>query len=293
MSVSTGIIEVSTLIWALICLIVMGAVPLILALVISVKNRGTKGFFFCLLAGLASFFIMQIVIRLPILSLLGSLGVTPSLAAQLPWLYLLILALSASLFEGAGRILSIKILMKNRLWANGALAHGIGHGGVECLYIGALTQLNNVIFILLINTGQIDTLSLPEGTADLVVSQLNAARPYEFALSLTERLVVLCLQIALSVFAVYAIRYHKLGWLGAMFGIHFLVDFIAPAISAFSPYDKAATLLWSECVVALFALLGAVLAFQLYRKMRRDDRLESAPADAGRAGASPAQINHG
>lgn len=272
MSQANALIFPSTLIWVLICLTVMGITPIALGLFIGVKNRGVKGFFFCLLAGASSFFIMQIVIRLPILSVLGTLGITGSFAASAPLAYLLVLALTASLFEGAGRLLSIKLLMKDRLWANGAVAHGIGHGGLECLYIGALTQLNNLLFLFMIQSGTIDRLGLPADTVNQIVSQLGAAQPYEFALSLLERLAVLLLQIALSIFAVYAVRYRKWPWLGVMFGIHFLVDFLSPAITLLSPLGSIPALLCSEGVILVFAVFAAILAANLYRKMRQEDQ---------------------
>ncbi len=261
----------SVIIACFIALLVTALAPVGLSIYVMLKNRGKRGFFFCLLAGVSSFFIMQIIIRLPILSVLSATGVSAKFSSASPLFYLLCLAFTAALFEGAGRFFTIKLMMKGRMSAMGSLAHGIGHGGIECLYVGALTQLSNLFIMLMINSGTLSSALGESAAMNAAVSTLTSVPASEFIISLLERMVVFLFQIALSVMAVYAVRYRKYLWLMVMFALHFLTDFIGPCVLTFSPLAKSTALWVCEGIIFLFTLLAVLLSHRLYRKMRKDD----------------------
>lgn len=83
--------------------------------------------------GAVSFFISQIVLRIPLLQFLheNSLSFT-MLSVTQPVIYILIIGFSASLFEEIARFIMMTLLMKQRHWHAGFF-FGAGHGGIEAI----------------------------------------------------------------------------------------------------------------------------------------------------------------
>ena len=64
--------------------------------------------------------------------------------------------------------------MKNELeWKNGVV-FGIGHGGIESIFLGGFANVNNIAVSLTINSGAFDNMAkqLPAETADMIKEQL-------------------------------------------------------------------------------------------------------------------------
>lgn len=87
------------------------------------------------LLGMASFFLSQIILRLPLLNLLAEEALFQVLLRQHYLLMGLALALSAGIFEETFRYLFRKYLLKNKASYGQALVFGLGHGLMEALYI--------------------------------------------------------------------------------------------------------------------------------------------------------------
>ena len=101
-----------------------------------------KGTFLTFLVGILSFVVTQLVLRIPLINLLGrEWDWFALLPITNPVLYGLILAFTAGLFEETGRYIGLKYLRAGRTdWANG-FAFGLGHGGVEAVWIGCMGLL--------------------------------------------------------------------------------------------------------------------------------------------------------
>ena len=101
------------------------------------------------LLGLASFFLSQILLRLPLLNLLTEEAFFQVLLKQHYLLMGLGLALSAGLFEETSRYLFRKFLLKNKSDYSQALIFGLGHGIMEALYIlGPLVKVYPLSLLL-------------------------------------------------------------------------------------------------------------------------------------------------
>lgn len=75
------------------------------------------------------------------------------------WAYALYGALMAGLFEETGRFLAMRyVLKKEHGNAHNALMYGAGHGGFEMFVILSMGMVNNLIYALMINMGQTQTL---------------------------------------------------------------------------------------------------------------------------------------
>lgn len=128
-----------------------------------------------------------------------------------PYVYALYGACAAAVFEEFGRLIGFKtILKRKKSWKDG-LGYGLGHGGIEAIIIGGISNINNLIYSLMINSGSLDALKakLPVGTVDQIKNAIINTPSYMFLLSGFERLFAFTLQIALSILVLYSVKNGK------------------------------------------------------------------------------------
>jgi len=87
------------------------------------------------LVGALMFFIFQVVIRIPALTIIQRQGWYSIFALQNMVLSDILIAFTAGLFETAGRYLGLRFLLKNKLERKNGIAYGIGHGGIEAILL--------------------------------------------------------------------------------------------------------------------------------------------------------------
>ncbi|TGA96355.1 YhfC family intramembrane metalloprotease [Sporolactobacillus shoreae] len=171
-------------------------------------------------------------------------------------------ALTASIFEEVGRLIGFKFLLKKkREWKHG-VAYGLGHGGLEVIFVGgmlALAQINNVILSFMINNGTLGTLQktlerIPT-QADILKhtrQQLVNLPSWAFFMGGLERVDALLIQIALSVLVLYAVIQRRyIVFLLAIF-LHAAVDFTGPFCKL-----VGVSLLPTEGIITLYAVASA------------------------------------
>ena len=103
------------------CISLIG--PLVLLLILSLRWR-KQGIAAAWFVGAAGFFVPQMVIRIPILSLLSASAGFITFAQEHFVLYSLLLAFTAGLFELAGRFAAAKVLKKKPTFRRGHCAGG-------------------------------------------------------------------------------------------------------------------------------------------------------------------------
>lgn len=218
----------ATILSCIVTLFISLILPLIVLLVYALRNR-KQGIVSAWIIGALGFFIPQMLIRLPILTLLS-----PQLAKFAvfsPLLYALTLAVTAGLFELAGRILAARV-MGNRLTPKRALAAGLGHGGIEAMVIIGISYINNLVYIVMIQAGTFDALLAQSAASPEVVAQLEQVRttlvstsPAMFLLAGYERLLTMVCQAAMSVMVCYGMASGKPGkYILLCLGLHTLLD---------------------------------------------------------------------
>ena len=146
--------------------------------------------------GLLSFFISQILLRIPLLQLCAGQGWYQALAQSSG----LGLAFTAGLFEESARLGGAALLGPrkpafpggpprpgHRTW-KGALSFGLGHAFCELILLAGMTHVNNLLFCVLLGMGE-ETLSglLPAGQLDTLTAQFAAVTPLGIAAGLLER----------------------------------------------------------------------------------------------------------
>lgn len=223
----------TTLITCLITLAIALIMPVILISVFSFRNRKHK-LPSAWLLGAAGFFITQMVIRIPILSLLQTQPWFISFSENNGFLFAFTLAFTAGLFELAGRFVVANLMSKNLTYQR-SLAAGMGHGGIEAMLLIGVTYLNNVLYILMINNGTFDAVATQAAQAGVDVSallqlkdQLISTSPVLFLLGGFERILAMTAHAAMSLIVCYGVHTGK-PLKGALIclGIHTMIDLTA------------------------------------------------------------------
>lgn len=179
------------------CGLVCFGIPLI-SLIYFLRKR--NGYVLSFLTGAAVFVLFQMVLRLPLINnVFSTMDWFLIMTATSPILTILFYAFTAGLFEEVGRHLGFISLRKGKTtWMHG-LAFGLGHGGVEALWIGSM------MFSKLPN-----------------VTELN------MAVAGFERLCTIGVHTGLTFVVLKGVREKKIRYLVLAILLHTILDFAAP-----------------------------------------------------------------
>lgn len=243
--------------------------PIVLMLVVKRKYQlGVKPFFLgCLTMFLFALVLEQIVHAVVLSSPAGG-------AIQNNfWIMALYGGLMAGLFEETGRFVTMKFLLKKEQSNDrNAIMYGIGHGGIEMAFILVIGMVNQLLYSVMINTGQTESLLAPLDASSKEVLQqafesLVNTPPYMFLLSPVERLAAIIAQISLSVLVWIAVTRvgKKLLYVLAIL-LHLLLDAVAVILSGLGIST------WLiEVVIWIMAVAFALLAVKVWRTNLQDE----------------------
>ncbi|HEX6288183.1 MAG TPA: YhfC family glutamic-type intramembrane protease [Herpetosiphonaceae bacterium] len=224
--------------------------PLLLALWLKRRYHARWLSFF---VGITVFTITQILIRIPIVALLGA-ALQDDLAASvtLRTAWLIGLSFSAGLFEEGGRYLGFRyVLRQHRTWIEGVL-FGLGHGGIEAAFLGGTALINALIIPGLASA------ALPaEAAQQLQAAQaaLAALTPWAVLAAAYERFWAIVLHVGLSLMVLRTANGRGQRWLWLAIVLHGLFNVVAVALN--QRWGIAA----AEASVTLFGI--AALIFTL------------------------------
>jgi len=226
------LVSVATIITCAITFLICMVVPPVLILLFAKKEKGQK-LIPAWLLGAAGFFVTQILIRVPILSVLQTKEWFIAFSQNHMFLFAFVLAFTAGLFELAGRFTVAKLMRKN-LTFHRSFAAGLGHGGIEAMVLIGSAYISNLAFIVMINTGTFDTL-IAEAAAVGVQDQIIAIReslvnshPALFLLAGFERILAMTAHVGMTMIVSYSLYLKKpLQGAALCLGIHTLIDLSA------------------------------------------------------------------
>ena len=149
------------------------------------------------------------------------------------WLYHLIGGgLLAGIFEEGGRFFAFKTILKNNTDKKDAISYGIGHGGIESIYLGFSAALSFALMGIIINTNGIESITagLDPITAETAIAPLSAYSTSPFyvpaVLGTLERITAIILHTSLSVFVFTAANKKGYGYLFPLaIVLHTLMNF--------------------------------------------------------------------
>lgn len=153
---------------------------------------------------------------------------TVPLMTENPLLYVIYGISMAAIFEETARLIFFKWLEKKRtLEDSDALAYGLGHGGLELIYIGIASLLNLFILFSAVESQNPNIMQLLLESTLATINNLAAWQIYLLGL---ERILALLLQVGLTFWVYQAVRQKKWIYLVAAYGLHALFD-LAPSLS--------------------------------------------------------------
>jgi len=234
-------VKTSSIIFISISLLLSLVFPLVVAIVLHKKLRFAWK---SVLVGALVFLVFQILTRIPLLQYVQRAFSYQAFSMRHGILTGFLVALSAGLFEEIGRYVGFRLLLRRHLNWEGGIAYGIGHGGLESLYIGT-AFLNYLIYSFLINAGKV-----PPQLPTSVISALTDTSPPLFVVGGIERVLAFTIQIGLSLVVLYGIKSKKGLFLLLAIVLHTLLDFGAVMF--------AGNTLIVETYVAVFAAASLV-----------------------------------
>ena len=246
--------------------------PVIVLLVLSRKwklNHIPSAWFL----GAVGFFIPQMLIRT---RMLNSFAANPSFQAFAEnhyIFYCLILAFTAGAFELAGRYGVAKALKRDMTFRR-CLGAGLGHGGIEAMILIGITYINNLIYMVMIQTGTFEVTIAQAAAAGADVSQLYALQdtllatsPWLFLVAGYERLLTMVCHVAMSLMVCWGVWQNRPGKsMIACLLFHTLLD-STPIISGMATPYLGNVISQNTAYVILYTILtaAAVLAVIIIR----------------------------
>jgi len=206
-----------------------------------------------------------------------------SRVALLAWI--VILSLTAGLFEEFGRYVGFRWLMKReeKTWAKGVM-YGLGHGGIESMLLIAGLVTLTLIQVLALSRADLSTLPLTaeqRARAERQLAAIAAQPAWVPLLGAWERLWTMPLHVALSVVVLQVFRRGSMRWLWLAILAHTLANLLGAGITPILQLMGIAALLVPEAIIMAIGLLSQWAIWALR------DRPDPAGVLVGVAGAGP------
>lgn len=272
-----------TIVAVLVTLFVTLPLPVIIYIIYGIKSK-EKIVWLAWLAGAAGFFVTQVIVRMPIMSVIQlALGYEAYMGfvENHYLLYCFVLAITAALFEFVGRFVVAKLLTKSASFKCG-FAAGLGHGSIEAMVIVGMTYVNNLLYILMINSGTFEPLVEQVAATGADVSAL-AALPETFMntpaamfyLAGFERVLTVICHIAMSLLVCYFV-WNKQALQGSLIciGMHFALDFVSVVLNSLStPYlgsviSTNAGYVLTYSFLTIMTIIAVVIILKLHKKWK-------------------------
>lgn len=262
-----------TILFCILSLLISLVLPVVILAIFAAKHK-KQGIVSAWLLGAAGFFVTQILIRVPILTVLQGQSWFLGFSQSHLFLYAFSLAFTAGLFELAGRFAVAKLLKKKHLDFNHSLAAGLGHGGIEAMILVGGTCISNLAMIAMINSGTFDAMLAETAAAGVDASQLELVRqqlittsPVLFLLGGFERILAMTAHAAMSLLVCYGVAHHKaLPCLLGCLAIHTMIDLTAGiSLLAGTVLSQTAVYVIIYTILAIAAVISVLIIQKLQR----------------------------
>ncbi len=265
---------VSTLsiLFMVVTLLITLVIPVALVLVLCIRKRIH---IVPVLVGAGVFFLFQMILRIPALQIATSISPAFQQFVASPILGGLFLGLTAGIFEEFGRYIGYRALLKRRnTWKDG-FAFGLGHGGIEAVLLVGLGYVNNLLYAIVINSGQWDAIAavLPQETAQQVYEGLVNTPAHMFLIGGVERIFAMTVQVALSILVLYGIRKRRFVYVLLAVALHCVLD------SPLALLTQKFGMLGTELYVMLCAVVALVYILYSRKSFAKLDEMQQPELD--------------
>ncbi|GCE20866.1 YhfC family intramembrane metalloprotease [Dictyobacter kobayashii] len=224
---------------------------------------GWKYFWFGALVMLVS----QPLMRVPLIEVLQNTVLAPLLHTSITftWIWVVIQAMTAGLFEEGGRYIGYRLFMSRepKTWVK-AVMYGLGHEGLESALLGGGLQiLLPLLSVALLST--INLNSLPETSRQAAIQQIASVNAMPFwspLLVAWGRLWSFPLQVALSVMVLQVFRQRQRRWFFLAVLFHTLIDFLTLALPQAFGQSTAIQLVLNG-ILCVFGVIGIWIIWRL------------------------------
>lgn len=219
--------------------------------------------------GAATFIIAAMVLEnIPKYFLFSGMNPLSAYILNHAWAYALTAALLAGIFEECGRFLAFRFFLKDHTAKETAVTYGIGHGGIECIFLLGFGMFSNLTMAFAINNGTLASMmqSLPAeqlAAYENAVASLTSTTFALFMWSIWERLFAMLFHISLSVLVFVAARNRSRMFL---FPLAILLHTGLDIFAALYQFGTL-TLPLTELLIALLACGCAFFAYRIYQSL--------------------------
>ncbi|WP_114560380.1 YhfC family glutamic-type intramembrane protease [Desertihabitans aurantiacus] len=229
--------------------------------------------------GVLTFTVSQLLLRIPLLSV-----VEPLLAgwvAAHPLLWLALLSLSAGVFEETARALGFRFLLRREpSRAATPLGAGLGHGGIEAALLVGVSIASSALLFWALDTGSLPAAVLPPEAQQTLAAQRDATAGLGAGGPLAagyERVVAMALHLALSVLVFVAVRTGRRPLVVLAVLLHGAVNFCAVATQQLLGTSSLAAVWQVELVLTVATALVVLLVWSTTRRSRALAQTDGAP----------------
>jgi len=224
-----------------------------------------------LLIGMAAFILFALILEqiMHVLVLSPRADGSTSIILSSPFYFVLYGTLAAGVFEETARFLSFHILKKRHTGIGTGLSYGIGHGGIEAIFIAGLAMISNISASLMINSGDASVL----GNDLAALSGINAlvnTSSINFLVSGFERILAVTVHISLSLIVWCSVRTKGRLWL---FPAAILLHAVFNIPAALYQFGLLGNIWLTEALLILPTVLIAYVAYHFCKKMTEEDEV--------------------
>lgn len=256
-----GTVPVSSIVCMAASCVVAFAIPVGLFLYFRKKKADILPFF----AGCAIMLVFALLLESAVHRIVLS-GPAGTVILGNMWLYALYGGMMAGIFEETGRFFAFSTFLKKYRGKDvNALMYGAGHGGFEAAALLGFSMINDIVYSVMINSG--NTAALTGSVSGEALTQVQNAMQalittpsWQFLMGGAERIFAVVLQIALSVLVWFAVKRKDRRYLYPLaILIHFFADALTVILSRLGMPLGAV-----EAVVGLIAVLAALYAKRVW-----------------------------
>lgn len=260
--------------------------PLVVLMAWRLRTR--KNLIPALVGGIAFFAFGKLFASVPFMLFVGIEHPLSAVIRSNGIIYSLYQGIVAALLEGAGRYLAFSyFLTKQRESRQTAIIYGIGHGGIECMFVVGWANLQYYMGAIIVNSGEKVTESLPKE----MIQDMSAMTVPSCVMNNLSGLFLFILQIALSILVFQGVRNAAIRKRLLGYAILFHMLFYLPG----GLYQAKVVPQPVMVVLQLLVLAPAlILAINIYKKMAEKEKKKekeqrsstSAPEEKGWAFAN-------
>ncbi len=254
--------------------LIFNLAPIIILIVLLVTKKINVASTF---VGVGAFFLSQVILRIPILSVVQmlifqNLGAEEGAKIFTSFAYIVLVGgLSAGLFEESARLLATKTLLKNKLDLKNAISFGLGHGLCEVVSLVGMAYLSNLVMYM-IAVGSPETLpALGLGDAESLLKIIDSSYTLGNMLTaLWERFSAVALHIGLSLVVFYGAYTKKsLKFYLLAIAIHTLINGALYFVS-----NETIPIIVYEILFSLASLALLIIMIKKYKNKKEEITLE-------------------